>query len=447
MSGTNSQDPGPAAAAPLSDFTCLGCGCFCDDVLVSVGTTGRPDFRSHCDLGRTWLEGVVSRDPGPEALILGRPATVDEALAHAATLLLQARSPVVFGLTRTVTEAAREAIRLAESIGGRVVLDRTRDDLGRVASFQALGRVSSTLGEVKNRADLVVFWRSDPVRTHPRHMERYSVAPSGRFLPRGTGGRTVIVVNPAENSTATCADLQLVIPEDRDLEALLALRALVLGKPIDQTSLRSVGLDPEALERLAQRFQAARYGAFFLGGSGHARCGPTALWEGATKLVRALNHSTRFVLLGMGSARNVAGAEAVLAWRAGYAQGVDFRPGYPIASDDMVTLDEVLASREPDAVVSIGSPWPDGLSDSACAHLSSIPRVMIGCGATSVEGPSSTVAVATSAPGVESGGTVFRADGVAIPTRPVLNPGCPSDLQALQRLIRLIENGPGGGRS
>src|SRR5207248_5591877 len=57
------------------------------------------------------------------------------------------------------------------------------------------GESTCTLGEARNRADLVVFWGSNPAESHPRHFERYSVWPAGRWVPRGRADRTVVVVD------------------------------------------------------------------------------------------------------------------------------------------------------------------------------------------------------------------------------------------------------------
>ena len=37
-----------------------------------------------------------------------------------------------------------------------------------VMAQQVVGKVTCTLGEVRNRADLVIFWGSDPLVSHPR---------------------------------------------------------------------------------------------------------------------------------------------------------------------------------------------------------------------------------------------------------------------------------------
>ena len=35
--------------------------------------------------------------------------------------------------------------------------------------------MSCTLGEVKNRADLLIYWGGNPAECHPRHFTRYTL--------------------------------------------------------------------------------------------------------------------------------------------------------------------------------------------------------------------------------------------------------------------------------
>src|SRR5660398_145704 len=44
---------------------------------------------------------------------------------------------------------------------------------------------SATLGQIKNRSDVIVFWGCNPVQAHPRHMSRYSTFSRGFFTEKG----------------------------------------------------------------------------------------------------------------------------------------------------------------------------------------------------------------------------------------------------------------------
>ena len=150
------------------------------------------------------------------------------AFARAAELLRAARYPLVYGLSRSTTEAQRAAIALAEKLGGTIDTTASTGHAPSLMALQQVGESTCTLGEIKNRADLVVFWGSDPVVTHPRHMERYSVDAVGRWVS-GRAGRFVVVVDDHETESAKRADLFVPVPSGRNWEALWTLRMLCRG--------------------------------------------------------------------------------------------------------------------------------------------------------------------------------------------------------------------------
>jgi len=419
-------------SAPLADdrrtvvdVPCLGCGCLCDDLAVTLDRGRVVAVGPECATGRAWFEAAETMSGLPEAAVNARTVPAAEATRRAVELLARARAPVVFGLTRTVTETVCAALELAEAVGARVVLNRSGSDRARVAAYQELGRVSATLGEVKNRADVVVFWGADPVATHPRHAERYSIDPKGRFVPEGRAGRTVIVVGGRETATSARADLSVRVPPEQEVETLAGLRMAVRGR--EPGNLAAGGADRAALEDLAARLKSARYGAFFYQGSQG--------WEGATRLVRDLNEYTRFVLLGMGGPGNLPGAEAALTWRTGFLQGVDFRTLTPAATDDVASLDALLCRREVDALLVVADDLPADLSEEARAHLATIPTVVVGPGATAGASPPPAVAIASAVAGFDAAGTVVRPDGVMLRTRLVRGPSLSGDEQRLRDIL------------
>lgn len=422
----------------VNDVTCLACGCLCDDISVTFGGGKIVATGPSCSLGREWFAAENARSPVCLSAVEGRPVDADEALSRAAELIASARSPAIWGLSRTVTETVRTALALADFLRARVVLERAEADLGRVAAFQDQGRVSATLGEVKNRSDVVVFWGADPVRTHPRHWERYSVEPKGRFVPDGREGRFVVVVDRERTESAARADLFIPLPEGADAESLSALRRLVRqgAKATGKAGDRYGGF-----RRLAGVMTQARYGSLFFRPTSRSGWESSMGWAAATRLVRDLNEVTRFILLGMGEAGNLAGAEAAMTWQGGYLQGVDYRPGFPTPLDELVTFDDMLSRREVDLIVAVSGSFPDALSDAARAHFESVPRVLIGPGATSAAGLAPTVAFETSAPGYDAGGSVVRADGVVLPVRTVDDRQLPSDRGLLAKLLEMIRDG------
>jgi formylmethanofuran dehydrogenase subunit B len=69
------------------------------------------------------------------------------------------------------------------------------------------GKVSCTLGEVKNRADLIVYWGGNPAECHPRHFTKYTLTQKGKFVPNGRKDRTMILVDIRETPSVKAADI------------------------------------------------------------------------------------------------------------------------------------------------------------------------------------------------------------------------------------------------
>ena len=59
---------------------------------------------------------------------------------------------------------------------------------------------------MKNRADLVIYWGSNPIESHPRHLSRYTTFVNGRYREEGHHDRTLVVVDIRKTDTAKIAD-------------------------------------------------------------------------------------------------------------------------------------------------------------------------------------------------------------------------------------------------
>ena len=161
----------PCAWAALA--TCGGCGLVCDDIELAGE--------------RVWSAPARSATPGSpsgsvrhrrRARVDGREVGLDAALDAAAAILREARAPLVYGLGRTTCEAQRAAVALAEGIGGTIA----PAGASGFAVRRRAGASTATLGDVRDRAEIVVIWRADPVLTHPRLLERLRLPGRGREL-------------------------------------------------------------------------------------------------------------------------------------------------------------------------------------------------------------------------------------------------------------------------
>ena len=100
--------------------TCTFCGCVCDDIELRSDGVKIVETKAACILGTSWFKNHTAERLYPDALVDGKEATVDEAVEAAAEFLYNANLPLVYGLSNTTCEAQREAVRLAELVGGVV---------------------------------------------------------------------------------------------------------------------------------------------------------------------------------------------------------------------------------------------------------------------------------------------------------------------------------------
>src|ERR1044072_7046319 len=98
--------------------TCTFCGCVCDDIELHSDGDRIVETKRACILGEAWFKNHTAERLYPDALIDGKEATVDEAVEAAAEVLHQADLPRASGLSNTTCEAQREAVWLAELVGG-----------------------------------------------------------------------------------------------------------------------------------------------------------------------------------------------------------------------------------------------------------------------------------------------------------------------------------------
>lgn len=408
---------------------CLGCGCTCDDLELrrqdTDCDTGSLEVRNACQRGESWFATGQESGTVP-AWIDGQPASLDEAVQLAGAWLADARRPLITGLEESTLEAQRQAIHLAETLGG-VIDSATSHAAGPIhMASQLVGKSTCTLGEVRNRADLILCWGVNPVVTHPRLLERYT--------PRTPGACAILMVDSAPQETRVQADSFLAIPPDSDFEILTAMRAMLQNRRVDASLLSESGVSIEQLQQLLDRMRQARYGVLFFSGL-LARSSAAQQMTAAAifTLTAALNRQTRFSAIPLRQPGNAVGLDQVLTWTTGYPFGVDFSRGYPRSNATEFTTQGLLSRQETDALLIVGrvpATWssvstriPTVAVSSHAACLQPVPRVQITTAANAVAGE----------------GTISRMDGVPLPLRMIQPSAFPSESHVLQRIREAVQ--------
>jgi formylmethanofuran dehydrogenase subunit B len=462
----------------INSVACPYCGCLCDDIELTVENGRIIKNRNGCFLSKAKFINFNNEHRILKPLMRKNGELVqvsfEEALHKSAVILANANYPVLYGWSSTSCEAQRIGIELAEKVGG--VFDNTTSVCHgpSVLGMQEVGIPTSTLGQVRHRADLIIYWGSDPLSSHPRHMERYTYFAKGRFeestrkvctnqnsietnqginsqrfqpqvetdginqdfLPQTLCEKTrkLLVVDVRKTLTAAKADVFIQIEPNKDFELIHALRMLVKNQEIDVDNV--AGVPVKYLREVAELLVDSNFGVIFFGMGLAQSEGKSRNIEAVIGLVRDLNARTKFSIMPMRGHFNVTGANIVSVWQTGFPFAVDFSLGYPRYNPGESSLVEILMRQESDAFLTVASDPVAGLPKNAVEHLFKNPVIVIDphLNATSLM---ADVVFPCAIAGIEMEGTAYRMDRVPLPLKKVVQPpyGILSDEEILRKIL------------
>jgi formylmethanofuran dehydrogenase subunit B len=327
------------------------------------------------------------------------------------------------------TRAQRTAIAVADEL--RAEVDGATSDTAAsgVLAAQRHGRAGATLGEIRNRADVMLFWAVDPRERYPRFLERYAAAGQATHAR----ARTHVSVSVGSDRGPAKADLAAEFAPELELEALAVMRAVARGQTFE-------GL-PDPLRpatAIAERLLQGRYVAIVHDAEPGRNPRDDQRADSLLALAQILNGPTRAMLASLRAGGNRSGAEAALTWQTGYPMRVSFRDGHPRYRPGRSGLERLRAGGA-DALLVAGAAHALG-----ALPLEAVPGVVIGPGASAVGG--ARVAVDTGTAGIHESGTAYRMDEVPLPLTPVLIHPRPAG-ETLDLLLRAVRGRPArGGR-
>ena len=435
----------------VENATCTFCGCVCDDMILTVDLDEKRITKSKnaCILGKAWFAEHYIEEDAPAAMIDNKPVSIEEAVEEAARTLVNARFPITYGLSDTTCEAQRQAVAITDTIKGNIDTTTSVCHGPSGIALQGVGESTMTLGEVKNRADLVIYWGGNPAESHPRHFGRYAVTAKGMFTPNGKKDRHVVVVDVRKTPSAPAAHQFIQLKPGKDFEVLWALRALVKNRSIDPGIEDITGVSLETLQELVERMKNCRYGVLFFGMGLTMTRGRHFNSGALLALATDLNEYTHFVAKPVRGHGNVTGADNVMSWQTGYPFGVNFSRGFPRFNPGEFTTVDLLAKQDVDAALIIATDPASNFPQAAIDHLASIPVICLDTKASHTS-RLAHVAFRTSTYGINTEGTVYRMDDVPITLRKAFDSPFPTDeeiLTAVKKRVRelVLAKGRAGG--
>lgn len=418
-----------SATSASTPITCPFCSLLCDDLVLERRRDGAQHLRlPHCPRAQRGF--ACSSRRRATAMLRGRRADWAAACRRAAELLAAASQPLFAGLGTDVA-GMQAALRLAERLGG--VLDHMNGD-GIAAATRAMqeeGGFATTLTELRNRADLLVFAGSDPGTRYPRFLERM-VWNRHALDRRGCEPRLIYLgrdLDPRSGRSPTGRlPLHFPVPGHALAEAAAVLTALV--REVRLQAETAAGIPLTRWRRLAQMLRTARYGVMVWEPAQLPAAQADLHIRAFQELLRSLNVHTRFAALPLGGSDGGATALNVCLWQSGYPLRVSFRQGYPEHNATRYSTERLLARGEADALL-----WISAFDGSRRPPRSSVPRILLLRPDTPAP-RKAEVYLPVATPGVEAKGMLFRCDGsVVLPladgAAPPSHPGVAETLEEI----------------
>jgi len=422
----------------INAVLCPGCGSLCDDNDVYVEDNKIVKVRTDCAISSSkFLNYNKERNTTPLVRVNGqlKPTTLDDAIERVARMLVEAEYPLLYGWSLTSCEAQKKGVELAEEVGGVIDNTTTVCHGPSILGVQDFGEPTCSLGEVRARADLIIYWGCNPSSAHTRHMKRYSSLSKGRFrLPEQ---RKVVVVDVRRTPTARNANIFVQVKPNQDYELMAALKMMLQNEEIEEQEV--AGVPVEQIEELAELMRSCEFGVLFFGLGLTMSEGKERNIDGALTLVRELNRWTKFAIMPMRGHYNVTGANKVFTWQTGYPYAVDFSIGYPRYEPGDTTAVDVLSRGYNDATLVVASDPVANLPKDAVRHLCSKPLAVIDPH-ISLTAYMADVVIPSAFIGIEEGGTAYRMDGVGLIMKKIVEPpeGILPDVQILDLILRRV---------
>jgi formylmethanofuran dehydrogenase subunit B len=397
------------------DWTCPFCPLLCDRFGIELAPQPRL-LGSDCPRALAGLANFPGEAPAPRPAIDGQECSLDEAVAAAARMLGASRQPLFGGLatdvagTRALYRLAAASGAICDPAGGAALMHGLR-------SLQDRGQFTTTLAEVRGRADVIVCLGASPTARYPEFFRRIDIGTTTHVAQRHIA---FVGADPDPALHGLAGTSVEPIALAGDLYRTTALLSALASR-------RAVRDAPATLAALAERLLGARYGVIVTDAASLPAHGALIL-EVIERLVATLNSDTRAGWLSLGGGDGASTVNQVFAWLSGLplrsrvgARGIEHEP---IAFDARRLLDDGAV----DALLWLASFGPEPAPPEV-----PLPAVVLGHPAAAR--PAQGVFIPVATPGIGSAGHLFRTDGVVLmPLVPLRPDPLPSAAEVLARI-------------
>ncbi|MFT5394845.1 MAG: formylmethanofuran dehydrogenase subunit B [Gammaproteobacteria bacterium] len=385
------------------DVTCPFCGILCDDLVIQNKDETLKILENGCPKAVSSFESKQATD-SPK--INGNNAPLSDAINAICVILKKSHNPLFAGLGTDVG-GMRQVMHLADKTGAIVDHMHGNALIRNSLVLQDLGWITTTMSEIRNRADLIIFAGTDATN-FPRFFERTIWNKQSMFKLKNEQRQIVYIgdqldskagINPngKRPTTLNCKTEQIG-------EVISGLHALVTGATLDVNEI--AGIKIKTLQSLAEQMKTAKYGVIVWSPAELDIPHAELTIQNFCEIVKYLTRFTRFAGFSLGGDDGATSANSVCAWQSGYPLRVNFNKGYPDYDAQRYSTQNVLKNKDVDSLL-----WVSSFSSNVKPPHASIPTIVLGTPDTKLNFKPD-VFIPVSTPGVDHSGQLIRTDSV-----------------------------------
>ncbi len=397
----------------LVDITCPGCGLLCDDISINNNTKNSEIvIKNACSKGVVFFtQKITNNMPN----IAGKPVELQQAIEKAASLLNAAEKPLFAGLSTDLT-GFRSTFKAAQKAKAPIMHMNAQSTWRNTKVLQTTGWQTTTLMEVKNRADVILCIGTDIVKHNPRFFERNVWVDHAMFVEPNKrdiiylGGENLEIeygVSPKGKKPTVLPCASVALPE-----VVAVLRALIQGKTL--LTKEVAGISMNDLNEVVSRLKAAKYAVLTWVAKDFDFPHAELTIQNITQSVVSLNENSRAMALALGGSDGDTTVNYAHTWLSALMPGEH-------------------NLKQHDAIVWVNSFSPDKLTPKT-----DCPVVAIGNSNMHFETPPA-VFIPVATPALDTSGTLFRVDSsIVLPLKQTKESQLPTLAQVMSRMEALL---------
>ncbi|MFX1376742.1 MAG: formylmethanofuran dehydrogenase subunit B [Promethearchaeota archaeon] len=427
---------------------CTGCSLLCDDIIVKTDGLFIDEVFGACLKGKEKFDHVTSKNRIVTPLVKRNgeleKISLDKALEEAMNIIKNSSKPLLYGFSTVSCQAQLKGIELAKLINGFIDSNSVICQGKVLNASKKTGITLTTISEVINKADLLIFWGANVAESIPRLLNK-TLFSRGKFRMTGREIKTIIIIDPVKTASfgvMGVRDIALRIDPGKDIELIRALKKeCCITNSILSEGV--AGIDKDDLKRVLIQLTNTENGVIFIGqGIVNSSINTDVLRE-LLELVQMINikqQKGRIAVMMIGGHYNMVGFDHVALSVYGKNHSLQFNENQLIDTSD--TIISKISNNDFDCSLIVGTDPISHLPWELSKKLISKPLIVID-NKRSATMNIADVIIPSTITGIESGGLAYRLDHVPIELNQIIKP--PNNVISDEEILSKLYEGLRGG--